>query len=233
MEMKAVRHATTATTYPSLNSGRSSRLRHTWTARVRQWLSVHQCWLHKNTEFDTPPQHHTTPQQIDWPSMKKAPDAPLRDNLSQFLFQYRMTPHSTTGISPSELLLNRRPRSKLDLAIPNLTQKVRAKQLKQKIGLMISMLWLRSSILEPAQLKVQLALCLSTLPWWLVRQHLRPHSRIYHPAPVYRQSITWQDSPTGTLDSGMPSTATIQALGLPTFQSDSSPTMLLPPSASI
>ncbi len=50
--------------------------------------------------------------------------APLRDNLSQFLFQYRMTPHS---ISPSELLLNRRPRSKLDLAIPNLAQKVRAK----------------------------------------------------------------------------------------------------------
>ncbi len=50
---------------------------------------------------------------------------------------------------------------------------------------MISMLWLRSSLLETmsmfvicpprrtglqAQFKVQLALCLSTLPWWLVRQ---------------------------------------------------------------
>ena len=65
--------------------------------------------------------------------MRKAPDVPLRDNLSKFLFQYRITPHTTTGISPAELLLNRRPRSKLDLAIPDLAQKVRSKQLKQKL----------------------------------------------------------------------------------------------------
>ena len=52
----------------------------------------------------------------------------------------------------------------------------------------------------------------------------------------YTTLPTWRaltQSPTGTLDSGMPSTATIQALGLPTFQSDSSPTMLLPSSARI
>ena len=66
--------------------------------------------------------------------MRKAPDAPLRDNLSRFLFQYRITPHTTTGVSPAELLLNRRPRSKLDLAVPDLTQKIRSKQLKQKIA---------------------------------------------------------------------------------------------------
>ena len=59
--------------------------------------------------------------------MRKAPDAQLRDNLSQFLFQYRITPHTTTGVSPAELLLNRRPRSKLDLAVPDLTQKIRSK----------------------------------------------------------------------------------------------------------
>ena len=30
--------------------------------------------------------------------------------LQQFLFTYRLTPHSTTGCSPSELLLKRKPR---------------------------------------------------------------------------------------------------------------------------
>ena len=66
--------------------------------------------------------------------MCKAPDAPLRDNLSRFLLQYRITPHTTTGISPAELLLNRRPRSQLELALPDLTKKVRNKQQKQKIA---------------------------------------------------------------------------------------------------
>ena len=42
--------------------------------------------------------------------------------------------HTALHNRPSELLLNCQPRSKLDLAIPNLTQKVRSKQLKQKIG---------------------------------------------------------------------------------------------------
>ena len=64
--------------------------------------------------------------------MKKAPNAPLEDNLSQFLFQYRITPHSTTGVSPAELLLKRRPRSKLDLVIPDLQSKVQCQQQQQK-----------------------------------------------------------------------------------------------------
>ncbi len=58
----------------------------------------------------------------------------------------------------------------------------------------------------------------------------------YHPTP-YTANLSLGEppppdahSPTGTIDSGMPSAAT---LGLPTFQADSSPTMLLPPSASI
>ena len=35
-----------------------------------------------------------------------------------FLFQYRLTPHSTTGRSPAELLLGRQPRSHLDFRVP-------------------------------------------------------------------------------------------------------------------
>ena len=32
-------------------------------------------------------------------------------HLSRVLFQYRITPHSTTGVSPAELLMGRRIRS--------------------------------------------------------------------------------------------------------------------------
>jgi hypothetical protein len=39
--------------------------------------------------------------------------------LSQFLLKYRSTPHATTQMSPAELLLGRRVRTKLDLAHPD------------------------------------------------------------------------------------------------------------------
>ena len=99
--------------------------------------------LPKGTAFATQHQHPTTPQptglaeravQTFKAYMQKAPDAPLRDNLSRFLSQYRLTPHTTTGISPAELLLNRRPRSKLDLVIPDLNKKVRSRQHQQKLA---------------------------------------------------------------------------------------------------
>ena len=48
------------------------------------------------------------------------------------MFAYRLAPHSTTGISPSELLLGRKPRSRLDLLKPNTAQRVEDKQLHQK-----------------------------------------------------------------------------------------------------
>ena len=52
--------------------------------------------------------------------------------LSRVLFQYRITPHSTTGVSPSELLYGRRIRSHLDLIQPDLARHVEAKQMAQK-----------------------------------------------------------------------------------------------------
>jgi len=48
--------------------------------------------------------------------------------LSWFLFHYQLTPQSTTGLPPSELLLGRRPRSHFDLAKPDLHQRMEAKQ---------------------------------------------------------------------------------------------------------
>ncbi|XP_065906439.1 uncharacterized protein [Dysidea avara] len=43
-----------------------------------------------------------------------------------------MTPHSTTGVSPAELLLGRRIRSHLDQLQPNLTNRVSTRQQAQK-----------------------------------------------------------------------------------------------------
>ena len=39
----------------------------------------------------------------------------VQTKLARFLFQYRLTPHSSTGLSPAEMLLGQRPRSHLDL----------------------------------------------------------------------------------------------------------------------
>ena len=52
--------------------------------------------------------------------------------MTQFLFKYRITPQSTTGQSPSDLLFGRRLRSHLGLLHPDISAKVRAKQNLQK-----------------------------------------------------------------------------------------------------
>lgn len=65
--------------------------------------------------------------------MKKfSTSEPLEKRISKFLFLYRLTPHSTTGIAPAELLLRRIPRSKFDLIKPDLLSSVRQKQEAQK-----------------------------------------------------------------------------------------------------
>ena len=58
----------------------------------------------------------------------------LQDRLSKFLFRYRVTPHSTTGLSPAEMLLKRRVRTRLDVLYPEVNQKVEKSQQKQKLA---------------------------------------------------------------------------------------------------
>ena len=60
--------------------------------------------------------------------LKKMSDGTLMDRLARLLFQYRNTPHTTTGMIPAELLMGRRLRSRLDLIKPNLAQHVPDKQ---------------------------------------------------------------------------------------------------------
>ena len=60
----------------------------------------------------------------------------IQDKLSKFLFNYRITPHTTTGVPPCELLMNRRLRSRFDLLRPDniLAQRVENKQQSQKLA---------------------------------------------------------------------------------------------------
>lgn len=64
--------------------------------------------------------------------LKRFPDGSLQEKLAKFLLWYRLTPHSATGVPPAELLLGRRPRLKLDLLKPNLSETVQSKVEVQK-----------------------------------------------------------------------------------------------------
>ena len=72
--------------------------------------------------------------QVFKDAMKKLAATPVdvETKLTQFLFQYRITPHATTGIAPAELLMHRRPKSHLDLLHPSVASRVSEKQECQK-----------------------------------------------------------------------------------------------------
>ena len=48
----------------------------------------------------------------------------VQEKLSKFLFTYRITPQTTTGVAPAQLLMNRCPRSRLDRLFPDLSERV-------------------------------------------------------------------------------------------------------------
>jgi len=82
----------------------------------------------------TPPKHPSSNglaeravQTVKY-GLKKIHAGTLEERLQKFLLCYRVTPQSTTGFSPSELLLKRRIRTRLDLLRPNLASKVKQKQ---------------------------------------------------------------------------------------------------------
>ena len=70
--------------------------------------------------------------QIVKKGLKKETNGTMSSRLAKLLFSYRITPQTTTGTSPAELLLGRRPRTRLDLLKPNTAERVEEKQEKQK-----------------------------------------------------------------------------------------------------
>ena len=68
-------------------------------------------------------------------ALKKDPSGnSIETQISRFLFRYRITPHSTTGVAPAELLVGRTPRSRPDLLYHDISERVRKRQLDQKEG---------------------------------------------------------------------------------------------------
>ena len=64
--------------------------------------------------------------------IKRTPGESVQERMSRFLFDYRITPHATTGVAPCELLMNRKLRSRFELLYPMVRRKVEKCQEKQK-----------------------------------------------------------------------------------------------------
>ena len=65
-------------------------------------------------------------------SLKKVCDGSLKSRIATVLCLYCITPQSTTGVSPAELLMGRRLRTRLDLLQPSIQKRVESQQFKQK-----------------------------------------------------------------------------------------------------
>ena len=63
--------------------------------------------------------------------LKKVIEGSMSSRLTKVLLTYRVTPQSTTGLTPAELLLGRKPCIRLDLLKPNTAERVERKQEKQ------------------------------------------------------------------------------------------------------
>ena len=64
--------------------------------------------------------------------LKKFESGSLDTKLSRFLFSYRATPHSSTGLSPAELMFGRKLHSPLDNLRPNLGRQMHQEQERQR-----------------------------------------------------------------------------------------------------
>ena len=60
--------------------------------------------------------------------LKRIKEGSLNTRVARFLFKYRLTPHSSTGVSPAELMFGRKLKSQLDLVKPDAGQKARLEQ---------------------------------------------------------------------------------------------------------
>ena len=66
--------------------------------------------------------------QIFKRGMKKMKTGSLTDRIARVLFSYRITPQTTTGLSPAQLLIGCRLSSRLDLMVPSVSRKVQWSQ---------------------------------------------------------------------------------------------------------
>lgn len=65
-------------------------------------------------------------------SMRKLTGGSVQNRVNRFLFRYRITPQTTTGQSPSELLMKRKLKCRLSLVRPDTKQRVQQQQIRMK-----------------------------------------------------------------------------------------------------
>ena len=65
--------------------------------------------------------------------LRKEKQGSMKTRLAKILMAYRSMPQSTTGMSPAQLLLGRRIRTRLDLLVPSTSKKVEHRQWQQKV----------------------------------------------------------------------------------------------------
>jgi len=63
--------------------------------------------------------------------LKHTQGASIQERMFKFLFTYQITPLTTTGVAPAQLLMGRRLRSHLDWLFPDLSQRVEKQQANQ------------------------------------------------------------------------------------------------------
>ena len=66
--------------------------------------------------------------------MKRSTKDTLETRVSTFLFQYRITPNTTTGVFPAEWMMGRRLRSQMHLLHPELAEQVSSSQPRQQMN---------------------------------------------------------------------------------------------------
>ena len=86
----------------------------------------------------TPPYHPASNRLVERAvqtfkeGFKRLREGSISTRISRFLFKYRLTPHSSTGVSPAELMFGRQLRSQLDQLRPSLEKTARQSQDRQK-----------------------------------------------------------------------------------------------------
>ena len=70
--------------------------------------------------------------QIVRQGLRKQTEGDIQTRVGRFLFSYRNTPQTTTDYTPAELLLRRKPRSRLNLLHPDRKHHVEVKQEQQQ-----------------------------------------------------------------------------------------------------
>ena len=86
----------------------------------------------------TPPYHPSSNGQVERAvqtfkdAMRRESSDTLQTRVARFLFHYRTTPHTTTGISPAELMMGRRLRTHMSCLLPDTASRVANKQESQK-----------------------------------------------------------------------------------------------------